>query len=148
MVANRKYALPFPTGRGGAIANYQCNVTAGVAGNLRLGIYASTDKFVPGARLYDSGDISHAAGGLKAVAPGISLPPDVLVWLVVLCSGAPTLRAIPVAQAFPFFGGDPAMSTAVGYGCIDDGVYAALPDPFPAPTLLTTAPIPALALQF
>lgn len=149
--ANTMRAVPFVApARGGTISEVAFNVTAGVAGNCRVGIYSNSadDNLYPDALLFDSGSISVAANGVKTAAASIDLSPGRLYWAVIVGDAAPTIRTLSVNNCGTILGYGTAMGTAGNVGVSLAFTYAALPDPFGSGgAYITAAPVPALAYK-
>lgn len=150
VAANTLYAEPIYTGVGGAIDVVAINVTAGAAGNCRIGLYTIDPATnLPKDKLYDSGNISVAAGGVKQANPALALAPNTLVWICVVFDVAPTIRSIPIAGAGAL-SLPPAMGTAPTVGLTAPHVFAALPALFDAGGAIAprSVDIPALAYHY
>ncbi len=90
VTANTLIAVPFVMGRAATLRRLSIFVTAGAAGNLRIGIYdADVNSLAPANRLLDTGNLSLAA----AVEVGVSglaqaLVAGALYWQVVITDTA------------------------------------------------------------
>lgn len=150
--ANVLRAVPFRApARGCTIDQLAFNVTAGVAAsNARIGAYRATSEsnLYPGARIFDSGDISTVANGVKTHAPTpFTCTPGELIWIVHVGSAAPTLRTVPVGGLDAVVGTDATMGTLVGVGLSVAHTYGALPATFTAGATALTAAAPSLAVR-
>ena len=134
IVANIMRAMPFISGRGGTLDRIAMNVSTGVAGNARIGIYNSTSdtNLYPNALIVDSGVIDVTTAAVKSVIISTVLDPNKLYWFVVLSDVAPTLRGMNAGSVGTFMG----ITSAIG-GTMDMYLnvgltYGALPATFPA----------------
>ncbi len=151
IVANRLYGIPLFTGDGGSLDVIAARCTVGVAGNIRLGIYApSPTTLLPDAKLYDSANIDVTAAGVKFIDPNFLLPPDSMVWLAIVSDVAPTFQCVPVASAAPVLGMPAAFNTLPQVGLYAPHVFGALPATFNAGGAfvpITAPPLPAIAVH-
>lgn len=146
LTANRLYAIPVPFVEKSLLDQIAINVTATGTGNARLGVYED-DNGYPGKLLLDAGEVSIASTGVRAATIAHVLAPG-RKWLVVVSSGAPTVRSFAVASLINQLGYGSALGTAGILGFYVAFTYAALPAAFPgSPTLITAVPIPALFVR-
>ena len=89
LTANVLYPVPIVVPRAINLDTLGIRVTTALSGrNLRLALYASTGQGLPGARLYQSANISTATVGDKQVSGlNMALSPG-MYFLCVICSGA------------------------------------------------------------
>lgn len=137
---NQLYAYPFYVGPDGFSADrIGINVAGAAAGNVRLGTYAmhATD-FKPGALIADHGTVSVSTTGFKEITISQAFaadPPHYIIWLAAITNVIPTLTAI--GSTLPVFGMGAGANSYTGmYNLM---TYAALPNPFPTPSLDTSA---------
>ena len=84
------------------VSDIAVEVTAGMAGNLRIMIHADDGTGTPGALIDSSGDISTAAAGIKTWAGAdFTFLRDTRYWISVHTSAGPTLRASSANGATP-----------------------------------------------
>lgn len=133
--ANRVYASPILIPDRITVDELATEVTTLSAGNARVGIYADDDG-LPGAKLYESGDLDTGTTGVKtqtgvatAVGPGI-------VWLAVQYSATPTVRAAASVLTQSLLGESAHFNPTVQ---TNHAVYVSpgsfgLPNPFGSPT--------------
>ncbi len=124
------------------------STTVGVAGNVRLGLYASKGRttIYPGALLADSGNISTAVAGVLSytIPTPIDLVPGALYWVVSVFDAAPTVRSLGLSRMAMDMLGNPVS----GFGSSTDalayeltiGALGALPDPFTAAAAFRVSP--------
>lgn len=99
-------------------------ITTGVAGNARIGVYDHNYLVQgPGNLIYDSGDVSTAAAAVLTQNL-IALSPRRIVWIAATFSAAPTVRA-GSALSNGFLGGTNLTTATAGYSVAR--AYAALP---------------------
>jgi len=125
------------------------NVTSGVSGNARVGIYADDGNGYPGALVVDCGGASTASTQVNTYTGNLptTLPPG-NYWLVHVGDAAPTLRCFAVASMAPVLGFTSTLPTTPSLGWTVSFNYAALPDPFPAnASVITATPIPCVFLR-
>ncbi len=89
LTANVLYPVPIVVPRAINLATLGIRVTAALSGhNIRLALFANNGLGLPGARLYQSANISTATVGDKQVSGlNLALPPG-MYFLCVICSGA------------------------------------------------------------
>lgn len=148
--ANVLRAMPLiianPEGR--VVTDIAINVTTGVTGVARLGIYADDGNLHPSNLIIDAGEIITTSTGVQArTLLDVYLPPGVY-WVVLVSNAAPTIRAMPVASTEPILGYDNTLGTAAGFGWSVNFTYGTLPTTFPAATAITAVPIPAIFVRF
>lgn len=145
-------ALPFiAPARGGTLDRIAVNVTAGVVGNFRLGLYENTSQTVmyPGALISQSADLDTNVTGVNGYTLNVPLTPGQMYWLVYHCSAAATIRAMAVGGVSSLLGNSNALGTAPNIGITATQAYGALPNPYPnGGAMITAVPIPAIAYRF
>jgi hypothetical protein len=147
-------AIPFvaPRRPGVTLANIYINVTTGLAGNLRLGLYRRTSEsnIYPGSLIYGSGDIDTSAAAVKTSAANKQLNPGEVYWLATNNSNGCTVRCAALAGIETMCGIGPTMPTTPNLPLLAvASAYGALPDPFPAGGAFATAvPFPVLGCSF
>jgi hypothetical protein len=153
--ANNLRAIPFVSPhRGGTLDRLAIQITSGVAGNFRLGLYQNvepmgSENLYPGKLLADSGSISTSGTGVQSYTLSQALQPVSLYWLVLLNSAAPTINCLPVDAVSFMLGVNSGLGLAMNWGLLLSFAYAALPDPFSAGAVdQTTTPIPAIGYRF
>lgn len=152
--ANVLRAIPFiASSKGGVIDLLAFRVTTLLAGNGRIGLYASiTNKNIyPGKLIIDSGDISVGSNGVKTFACSANVDAGQIYWLVYLSSVAAILRCSDVANSTvpSILPDDNSMPTTRSIGLSSAFAYAALPADFPASAAYVTAgPLPVLAYRY
>lgn len=149
LVANTIYAAPLYIGDPIHIDQAHFVVTTGVAGNCRIGLYDTGDSegLVPGRRLFDFGEVSAGSAGNKTitVSPRQTIPRG-LSWLVLASNTGATVNGLSAADAWALLGNTIGFA-AVGYGWQAAFTYGALPEVFPAASLIITSGIPCLAVR-
>lgn len=151
LVVNRLYALPFIISQKRVIDQMAFNVTAFVAGNIRIGIYkAGTDGY-PSTLVADVGAVVISANGVKTLSASplpITLGPG-LYYLAMVTDSASTVRGFAVASMLPVLGVSSALGTAQMLGYYVALAYGALPATFTAGgTAIVAAPLPAVFARF
>lgn len=146
-------AMPIRRRQGAVVDKISINVTAGVAGSARLGIYLAggNGSQWPADLLLDAGEVETATNGVKTVSLNDQvIPRGAQAWAAVVSDAAPTIRCLPVAACWPIFGVDPDMGVAAGVGASATLAYGALPSTFPTAggAAISAVPIPAIALHF
>jgi hypothetical protein len=148
VVANRLYAFPLYTGQGGTLDVVAINVTTGAAGNARIGVYSIDPATgLPKDLMYDSGNLDTTGAAVKSIDPNLVLPKNAIVWLAVVFSVTPTVRAMAVGGAISL-GVPAAFGTAPVVGVYAPHVFAALPALFDAGGAIvgnTAVPLPCVA---
>ena len=128
--ANTLYAMPMYLGT----EPFSCDriaitVNTGAAGSARLGVYADTGAFFPGALLDDHGTVDISTTGVKAItisATYTAEPPNYLIWLAVVTDVAVTMDVI--SNPMPLFG---VISSGQAYAFVSYSfTYAALPSTY------------------
>jgi hypothetical protein len=146
-------AVPFHSGRGGVIDRLAFTVTGvGGAGSVaRVGIYlpTSASDLTPAGLVLDGGEFDSNSTGLKAATVSQALSPDGLYWFAYLCGvAAPTIRAVPVGDAFPILGVNNAFGTTPILGWTVAQAYGALPATFPAGATGHVTATPAIGVRY
>jgi hypothetical protein len=129
--ANTLYATLINTPEKKTWNRISLEVTAGVAGQVRLGMY-SASQGLPASLLLDAGVLDTSTGGIKEAAIALTLDPG-WYFAVAVFSAAPTIRAAAYSQpAMPFIAvGTPGASDSQINSAFAFGV---LPGAFPAIT--------------
>lgn len=151
IVANTLYAVPFVAPRrGGSVTHVLTEVTTGVAGSARVGIYDSRgdDDVYPDKLIQEAGAVvSTTAVAVKASqVQQVDLDPGELYWLALVSDVAPTWRARSPAGGV--MGVSVGATLALRNGLSIAFAYAALPTQFPASATAISGDIPLLALRF
>jgi hypothetical protein len=133
IVANAIYAVPFYSGRGGALDRIALEVAVAAAAGkrARLGIYDYTSdvNIYPNNLVVDAGEVAVDAVAVVEAVINQPLAPDSMYWFVVTSDGTPSTRAaFPVSDFLGSGNGGPLLR---GY-IIVGSAYGALPNPFPA----------------
>lgn len=151
LVANRLYAMPFIISQKRVIDQVAINVTAFVAGNIRLGIYKVNSVGYPGTLVADFGVVSSGSNGVKTLSASplpVTLGPG-LYYLALVSDNASVIRGFAVASLLPVLGISSALGTAPTLGYYVALTYGALPSTFTAGgTAITAAPLPAIFVRF
>jgi hypothetical protein len=142
--ANTLYAVPLIVGKDTTFTKMaMVNGTIVASGHCELGIYANSDG-VPGARLFDLGQVTTNATGKREITGATALLPAGIYWLAagfdLVHSNVRMFQGSQGAQ-FNMLGQDSALSlTASLIGCSAAWTYSTgnLPNPFPTPTMLST----------
>jgi hypothetical protein len=152
ITANRLYAEMFVAPRrGGTLDRIAVNVTTGVAGAMRLGLYlaSSESNIYPGALALDAGTVDVTSTGVKPITINQPLIGGATYWAVCISGVAPTIRGMAIAGCSGALGISSALGTAPNTGLYAAYTYGVLPAVFPGgATILVAAPIPAIALRF
>ena len=99
--ANRMELAPYYTSVPISINQIGCAVSTAVAGSLfKILIYGTGADGWPGAKLYESADISGATAAYAFATLSFTFVPGRMYWLGVRHSSTPTLRTVAVANAF------------------------------------------------
>lgn len=148
--ANYLRAYPFyMPGVPNTIVKIGIYVTAGVVGNVRVGVYADKGEGIlyPGKLVLTADAFDVTDVGAKGFTMKLSLPRG-LYWVVMLGSVAPTLRAYAYgAGCWAIFGLNEA-GTARGNRLEVYFAYAAFPDYFPAGASVNSGVVPYIFLKF
>lgn len=147
--ANVLRAFPFIVPYMTTLDRIAINVTAAVAGNARLGIYADDGNCLPAERLLDAGEVSTATTGVKPLTISQAITAGTLLWLAHVGSAMPSLRAIPAGASIPILGYDATLGTDCGIGWSVAYTYAALPASWPggAAVITVAAAQPAIFVR-
>ena len=151
LVANIMRAVPFISGRGGTLDRIAMNVSTGVAGNARIGIYDSTSdtNLYPNALIVDSGVIDVTTAEVKSVIISTVLDPNKLYWFVVLSDVAPTLRGMNGGSISAVMGITSAIGVTMDMFLSVSQTYGALPATFPAGGGMNAGGVtPAIAVRY
>jgi hypothetical protein len=153
VTANLLYAVPMVIGRPTLFTKMVHTITSGVAGFFRMGVYSHDEANAKPKDLMGiaAEQISDNAATLE---PAFAYTLYDLVWLAVVYSVGPTVRALtasvehgnaPLGSA----ANDPSASTDLAAGLRVAYTYAALPDPWPssAITYLDAVSLPKLGLK-
>jgi hypothetical protein len=150
LVVNTLYAMPFVVTKKRTIDQVAINVTAFVAGNVRVGLYSDAGGY-PGALVAEFGSIAVASNGVKTLSASplpVTLDPGVY-WLAIVTDSASTIRGFAVASLIPVLGYASTLPTAASLGWSVAYTYAALPSTFPgSASVRTAAPLPAVFARF
>lgn len=149
--ANVLRAIPFVApARGGTLDLLAFEVTGGVAGNYRIGLYESTSEanLYPSKLLVDSGNIDVTGAAVKTATVSVALTPGALYWVAVVGSVAPTVRACNLANLTAALGIAATFGAAPNVGISVAHAFAALPATFTGGgAYITAVPVPALAYR-
>jgi hypothetical protein len=148
--ANTLYAFPFYVGSRQTWTRIGIDVTTGVAGNARLGIFSTGTDGLPGTLIADEGTVSTATTGVKEIT--ISRPLEIgWYYLVIVSDATATIRAVSwgnnqsnhysavIGVTTPGTG-DPQLSKAFAYAALSGA------SPFGAPTR-ANANIPIITMR-
>jgi len=137
--ANRLYAIPLIVARTRTFDRLACSITTGDAGKkARLGIYKGDGaNLAPNTLVVDGDEVD--VGAIDRVTAIIDQQlTEGLYYLVFVTNGTPTFQAIRAYDiCFSILGLNILNLREYYTGFIGAHVYAALPDPFPAPTIWT-----------
>lgn len=97
--------IPFAMPRDATLQDIKFNVTIGAAGNCRIGLYDTADETNsnPGALLYDSGNISIAATGIKTGQPMLDFSQGKILFAALFADIAATWTSFPAANCIAFW---------------------------------------------
>ncbi|GAH96002.1 unnamed protein product, partial [marine sediment metagenome] len=130
-VKNNLYAVPFYSPFATTVTKIGIWVTAGDAGNARLGIYEDNEAVYPGDLLLDCGVVDVTAiGGKEVIGLSVSLSPNSLYWLVYVSDVNPTVLGTHSPGAWSPIGSATTATSALHGHYRKAFVYAPLPDPF------------------
>jgi hypothetical protein len=149
MVTRRLYVIPFVTPRELTLTNFRISVTGQSAGNAAIGVYNNI-KIANGNdnpyQLLTSVTMSTGApNGNKDSASSFVFQPNTLYWVAIMCSSAPTLRAVNIYSVASSLGRVPSSNTGVSHLYKDYGTFG-LPALGPTDLLSGTTNIPAIYL--
>jgi len=142
------YAVPFFSPSSLSIDGIGLWVTAGVAGNARLGIYEDDGDVYPGALFADCGLVDVTAAGAKSIVGlGLTFVANTLYWLACLSEATPDVKAL-VTDSFwsPIGANSPSPSLQRGTWQKAQA-YGALPDPFPSGALTNAYTMPGMGVK-
>lgn len=148
VVANTLYLIRCPLAlRASGLA---VEVTTGVAGNIRMGLYQASDT---GADITLVEEIasppSTASTGIKTGSFSATRDLDgATMYLAILASGAPVIRngTWTVGSTLPYFGASDLTTTTAISHLTAAYSYGAMPSTFPAPTYVGNPNAPQIAL--
>jgi hypothetical protein len=124
--------------------------TAGASGTkARMGVYTDNGSGYPSSLVSgtDVAEVAVDSTGVKLNTINITLQPG-LYWLALVSSGAPAVRAVPVASAdSEMLGLGSDLGTAPGLAYTVSYTYGALPSTFPTGASVYTSTIPLIALR-
>lgn len=139
LVQNTLYVVPFEVGQAVAIDRIGVQVTAGVASSfVRVGVYTSLASGLPGALLFDAGQLD--ASAIAAVEATITRTlPHGLVWFgAVAQGGTPTVRTVGAGGGIvPRPGGLGLDASSNRVALTKTGQSGALPASFGTPSSVT-----------
>lgn len=142
IVADTLYAVPYPLPVEQTFSHICIQITTGVAGNVRLGIYNDNGSIAPGALRLDAGTIDCTVAGVKEIASAMTLPKGIY-WLAMVSDVAPSTYLS--SKNLALMGSDTTVGVHNGQHNVAF-VYAVLPDPFPGGAARTYS-IWAIALK-
>lgn len=149
MVTRRLYVIPFVTPRELTLTNLKISIINQSNGNAAIGIYNNI-KIANGNdnpfELLTS--VTIATGnptGDKSAANTFVFQPNTLYWVAIMCSSAPTLRAVNIYSVASSLGRVPASNTGVSHLYKDYTTFG-LPALGPTDLLSGTTNIPAIYL--
>jgi hypothetical protein len=151
--ANRLYAVPFYTGKGGKIDGAAFRVVSGHAATrvARIGLYSNTSdsELYPFQLVQDFGEQDCSTASVKSTAATCVLPEDSIMWAVYVKNhGSVAIRTIIRDDLYPCYGIDSAFGTNPGHGITVAFTYAALPQNFPGGGAINTdAEVPAIGFR-
>jgi hypothetical protein len=136
---------------GATVDRLSFEVTTGVAGNARVGIYKMTSEanIYPGTLLVDGGEFSTGTTGHK-IATVSAVANDGWYWVVFHSSAGVVIRT-PARSNYMFLGtaiGSTPGTTGQGHGLDVSQTYGVLPSTFPAgASLITTQAIAGVQIR-
>lgn len=145
--ADTLYAVPFHLNL--LAQGLAVEITSGVAGAGRLGLYGSTRDGAPGDLIEElSSTIDTSSVALQPKTFGYNRRLGGPLWLVALFNSAPTIRGLTVnAGAHAVFGRSTISSTTVTSYVTAAQAYGALPSVFPSATIQTGTTAPGIAVR-
>lgn len=144
VVADRIYYTPILID--GIVDRIGIDVTVGVAGSCRLGIYRGNRDGMPGALLVDAGTVSTAAvATVEASFTAMSLRGT--VWLAAWFNAAPTVRCFSNTNGSGGVIGNDAMDGVPDRGLIVTSTFGTYANPATAPTGFSGTGGPAVFLR-
>ena len=161
ITANRIYAVPYISGRGGTLDRITFRVTGSAASStMRMGIYTNNadDTIYPGNLLADLGTVATTSTGMKAITISRALSASQLYWLVFVNDHGPSISYIPAADCTQLLGVDASSTTT--FDTLKNRnthiratfTYAALPSTFTDGSITSPALIagdcPAVAVRY
>lgn len=149
MVTRRLYFIPFVTPRELILKNLRISVTGQSAGNAAVGVYDNI-KIANGNdnpyQLLTSATLSTGApNGDKTVANTFTFEPNVLYWVGIMCSSAPTLRAVNIYSMASSLGRVVSSNNGVSHLYKDYATFG-LPALGPTDLLSGTSNVPCIYL--
>lgn len=127
------FVSPFYLATPRRIDRMAIHLKTAAAGNARLGVYDAGDPVTlyPGRRLYDFGEVSTNATGIRTVtvSPRATLPRG-LMWLAVAFSNLPGFSVIDDQNRWQLLGTDGSMVSHVGWSKVH--AYGPLSEAFPS----------------
>lgn len=145
MTTNQLTAFPIYSGRGGTIDRIGTRVTAlSASTSIRMCLYDSTSDvdLSPNNLLSDTGTFDTSTGtgstGVKSATVSIALKPNSVYWLATWSDGAPSIRRLPIANAFPILGMDNTLNSNNGWGWFRTPAFSTCPNPFGAASVVTS----------
>jgi hypothetical protein len=118
-----------------------------------MGIYTNTsdtnlypDQLVSGS---DGGSVSSATTGMKTNTISVTLAPMTLYWFAFNCSAtAPTVRNVPLNDAWAILGTDNALGANLGLGWQVALTFGAMPSTFTASGTVSTSTPVAVGVRY
>jgi hypothetical protein len=127
LVANTVYYLPFFVPEVAAWTRLGINVTTGVSGAARLGIYNNVGGVPSGAPLLDAGTVATTSTGEQEITISQTLAPG-WYWLAIVANATATLTAESVSGSTQLIGlGSASGSAADALYYTQASTYGALP---------------------
>lgn len=127
--ANQLYGVPFHVPEDTSFDRIACEITVGVVGNARIGIYRDNGFVYPGALVLDSGAIDTSVVAVATIIINVTLRAG-LYWLTWLADSNPTIRQVTQLYIISITGAaDPTQQPGPIFQIAQ--AYGALPDPFP-----------------
>ncbi len=151
LVANTLYAMPLVLTKSTTIDTMGFNVTTRVIGSsAEVGIYNDNGNEYPGTLVVDIGSFSTATAAVVTSSANLPVTLDAgLYWMVIVDTGAPSLRAFAAGSATPILGYASSLPTNAQFGWTASFTKGALPGTYPAGgTTIVGNPDPALYVRF
>ena len=116
MTADRLYLMPLQIPNAITATRIGINVTTGVSGLARLGIYADSGGSPSGAPLLDAGTVDTTTTGEKEITISLALQPG-LYWIGLVTNAASVLTAesLSAGQNVPNLGATSGSATAITF---------------------------------
>jgi hypothetical protein len=150
LVNKRLYLIPFQTAKQIKLSKIKISVTtANGNSSCTVGIYNNTtinNEDKPSELLVSSDVLLTTSTGDKECLTTFTFNPDTLYWIGVICTGAPTLRALGINSIFPLLGRVPNNTTCYTH-FIRNLTNSILPPIAPTDGTISTGSIPAIYIS-